>query len=115
MGVLDAEDLPIMIVGATNYIHAVREHRKEYVLELLILAVAQYLYAVYCTQIPGDSKHVRSTPRLICRVIPFQYRRSVQRVIEARNAIAHYMGTGRYITAIANIEYDLEIVLNWCF
>lgn len=113
MGLLSVDDLPDMITGSLDYLHEVKSGRTPYVPELTIMAVVQYLYAVYCKQIPYDSKHVKSTLTIVCSVIPYQYREAVANLIRARNAIVRRIGTSKYEYEMRGIEEDLHCVLNW--
>jgi len=115
MGILALSDIPAMLSGAADYIRDVQRQCVPYVLELLVMAVAQYLYAEFWEAVPNDPDHVRSTSKIVCSCILYKYRYSVQRIIEARNSVAHYIGTDRCKKAITGIEVDLETVLTWLF
>lgn len=111
MGVLDIVDIPSMLTGAIDYLRDVKARRKDYVLELVILAVAQYLYAGYCSKIPGDSEHVKATPNSVCGALPIKYRRAASHIIRARNAVAHHLGTDKCDRLLDDITADLQLVL----
>lgn len=111
MGILNARDIPDMITGSINYLRAVRQRELDFVVELVVLAVAQYLYAVYCTRIENDKDHVKSTLKSVCENLPNKYRKAAGHVIATRNLVAHYIGTTECTEALSDIQDDLQLIL----